>query len=96
MARSKGGSANLTEARGIEHYGLSGLNKSFFGCFCFFFLALEICRCVLPGFIRSCRVSTSAFHSTNIQTRSTIPSHILSVNIFSNEYITIWGPNLRT
>ena len=94
VARSKGGCANLTEARGIEHYGLSGLNKSFFVCL--FFLALEICRFVLPGFIRSCRVSTSAFHSTNIQTRSTIPSHILSVNIFSNEYITIWGPNLRT
>ena len=80
-------SGNLTEARGIEHYGLSGLNKSFFVCF--FFLALQICGFVLPGFIGSCRVSTSAFHSTNIQTRSTIPNHILSVNIFHNEYLTI-------
>ena len=32
-------SGNLTEARGIEHYGLSGLNKSFFVCF--FFLLLR-------------------------------------------------------
>ena len=71
----------------MEHYGLSGLNKTFFVCF--FFLALEICEFVLPGFICRCRVSTSAFHSTNIQTRSTIPNHILSVNIFNNEYLTI-------
>ena len=27
------------------------------------------------------------------QTRSTIPNHILSVNIFNNEYRTIWGLN---
>ena len=86
-------SGNLTEARGIEHYGLSGLNKSFFVCF---FLAPEICGFDLPGFICSCRVSTSAFHSTYIQTRSTIPNHILSINIFNNEYRTIWGLNLRT
>ena len=57
--------------------------------FVFFFLALEICGFVLPGFICSCRISTSAFHSTDIQTRSTIPNHILSVKIFNNEYLTI-------
>ena len=90
MARSKGGCGTLTEARSIEHYGLSGLNKSFLFVF---FLALEICGFDLPGFI--C-VSTSAFHSTNIQTRSTIPNHILSVNIFNNEHRTIWELNLRT
>ena len=61
-----------------------------------FFLAPEICGFDLPGFICSCRVSTSTFHSTYIQTRSTIPNHILSINIFNNEYRTIWGLNLRT
>ena len=65
--------------------------------FFFFFVAVELCGFVLPGFIRCCRVSTSAFHSTNIiQTRSTIPNHILPVNIFNNEYRTIWGLDLRT
>ena len=39
VACSRGGFGNLTEARGIEHYGLSGLNKSFFVCF--FFLLLR-------------------------------------------------------
>lgn len=39
VACSRGGCGNLTEARGIEHYGLSGLSKSFFVCF--FFLLLR-------------------------------------------------------
>ena len=58
-----------------------------------FFLALEICGFDLPGFNCRCRVSTSAFHATNIQSRSRIPNHILSVNIFNKEYRTIWGLN---